>query len=57
MKKIDVIGLYVEERDFLGYLLDKSNSIQIESNPSTQISIPKHSWKIRTKEEELLNWL
>lgn len=26
LKKIDVNGLYVEERDFIGYLLDKCNS-------------------------------
>jgi len=29
LKKIDVVGLCVEERDFIGYLLDKNNRNQI----------------------------
>lgn len=32
LKKIDVAGLCFEERDFIGYLLDKRNSNHIESN-------------------------
>lgn len=53
LKKIDVAGLCVEERDFIDYLLDKRNSNQIESNAS----ILKYSWKIRTKEEEFSSLL
>lgn len=34
MRKIDVANLCVKERDFIGYLIDKSRSIQIESNAS-----------------------
>lgn len=56
LKKIDVVGLCVEERDFIGYLLDTSNSNQIVSNSSIHSNIPNHSWKIRNK-KEFSSWL
>jgi len=57
MNKIDVASLCVKERDFIRCLIDKSRSNQIENNASIQSSAPKHSWKIRIKQEELKGWL
>jgi len=55
--KIDIANLYVEERNFIGYLLDKSNSGQSRSDNSSQHNNSNYSWKIRMKDEEFSIWL
>jgi len=56
-KQIDITGLCVEERNFIGSLLDKSNSNQSGRNISIQLNTSKHRWKVRLKEEEFSTWL
>lgn len=54
--KLATADLYVEERNFIGYFLDKNNNTHSRSN--TNISnISSYSWKIRMKDEEFSLWL
>jgi len=47
----------VEERSFIGYLLDKNNSGQIGSVARNRQNTFPHNWKIRLKEKEFTTWI
>lgn len=56
-KQIDIIGLFIEERNFIGYILEKNNSNQSGSNINSQLHTSMYSWKVRLNEEEFSAWL
>lgn len=56
-KKIDIVDLCVEERNFIRYLLDKSNCDQSGRNIRSQCNNSNHNWKIRLKDKEFSIWL
>lgn len=47
----------VEEQSFISYILDKNNNAQKGSMVNDQRNHESHSWKIRLKEEEFVNWI
>lgn len=57
LRKIDIADLCVEERNFIGYLLDKRNRGQSRSDISSQHNNYNYSWKLRMKDEEFSIWL
>ena len=54
--KLDTADLYVEERNFIGYLLDKNNNAHNRSNTNSTNN-SSYSWKIRMKDEDFSLWL
>lgn len=55
-RNINIIDISVEERNFIGYLLDKNNSNQNGNTTSNRHNNVNHKWKIRLKEEEFSIW-
>lgn len=56
-RNIDITEVSVEERSFIGYLLDKNNRNQIGSTASNRNNNVPLNWKIRLKEEEFTVWI
>ena len=54
--QLNTLDLHVEERNYIGYLLDRNNIAQHRSNPSSRTN-SRYSWKLRMKEEEIARWL
>lgn len=54
--KLDIASLYVEERNFIGHLLDKNNNAHSRSDINSRNN-SSYSWKIRMKDEEFSLWL
>lgn len=56
-KEIDITDLCVEERSFIAYLLDNSNSWQKGNYINKQLNNSNYSWKLRLKDGEFSTWL
>jgi len=56
-KEIDITDLYVEERKFIAYMLDNSNSWQKGSYINRQLNNSNYSWKLRLKDGDFTTWL
>jgi len=54
---IDITELSVEERSFIGHLLDNNNSRHIGSIASNRENTVPQNWKIRLKENEFVAWI
>ena len=53
---LSILDLHVEERNYIGHLLDKRNTTQIRSSPISRAN-SRYSWKLRMKKKEFTGWL
>eukprot|EP00253_Pinus_taeda_P036249 PITA_36249 len=57
IKNIDMANLYIEERDFIRNLREKSSILPSVNTYSNLINTLSHNWKIRLKKDEFNVWI